>query len=159
LFRFAIQFSRNKSLQHSPVHHTDSCSAWQRPTLPGPCGPSTIGAGGLNGRVRDGNAWFPSAIITKRIALCCYSFHCLSRDSLTILPHPLSLCKLYFCSCKSRDGGAKRDRTADLLLARQALSQLSYGPLITPKSEAYSRSLFRLLFGGPRTIREAYGGP
>ena len=26
-------------------------------------------------------------------------------------------------------GGAKRDRTADLLRARQALSQLSYGPL------------------------------
>jgi hypothetical protein len=26
-------------------------------------------------------------------------------------------------------GGPKRDRTADLLLARQALSQLSYGPL------------------------------
>ena len=41
--------------------------AWQRPTLPGPCGPSTIGAGGLNGRVRDGNAWFPSAIVTKRL--------------------------------------------------------------------------------------------
>ena len=41
-------------------------SAWQRPTLPEPCGPSTIGAGGLNGRVRDGNAWFPSAVITKQ---------------------------------------------------------------------------------------------
>ena len=27
-----------------------------------------------------------------------------------------------------RDGGARRDRTADLLRARQALSQLSYGP-------------------------------
>jgi hypothetical protein len=26
-------------------------------------------------------------------------------------------------------GGARRDRTADLLRARQALSQLSYGPL------------------------------
>jgi hypothetical protein len=26
-------------------------------------------------------------------------------------------------------GGARRDRTADLLLAKQALSQLSYGPL------------------------------
>ena len=26
-------------------------------------------------------------------------------------------------------GGAKRDRTADLLRARQALSQLSYGPI------------------------------
>src|SRR5690242_14660832 len=41
--------------------------AWRRPTLPGPCGPSTIGAGGLNGRVRDGNAWFPSAIATKQV--------------------------------------------------------------------------------------------
>ena len=28
-------------------------------------------------------------------------------------------------------GGARRDRTADLLRARQALSQLSYGPMIT----------------------------
>src|SRR5690606_36049397 len=42
-------------------------SAWQRPTLPGPCGPSTIGAGRLNVRVRDGYAWFPSAIITKPV--------------------------------------------------------------------------------------------
>src|SRR6185295_14685353 len=41
--------------------------AWRLPTLPGPCGPSTIGAGGLNGRVRDGYAWDPSAIDTKRI--------------------------------------------------------------------------------------------
>ena len=30
-----------------------------------------------------------------------------------------------------RPGGAKRDRTADLLRARQALSQLSYGPVQT----------------------------
>ncbi len=35
-------------------------------------------------------------------------------------------------------GGAKRDRTADLLLARQALSQLSYGPKLGFK-----------LYGGP----------
>ena len=28
------------------------------------------------------------------------------------------------------DGGARRDRTADLLRARQALSQLSYGPMV-----------------------------
>src|SRR3954469_21705273 len=41
--------------------------AWRRPTLPGPCGPSTIGAGGLNGRVRDGYAWNPSAIITRPV--------------------------------------------------------------------------------------------
>jgi hypothetical protein len=29
-------------------------------------------------------------------------------------------------------GGAKRDRTADLLHAMQALSQLSYGPMFRP---------------------------
>ena len=28
------------------------------------------------------------------------------------------------------NGGAKRDRTADLLRARQALSQLSYSPIV-----------------------------
>jgi hypothetical protein len=40
-----------------------------------------------------------------------------------------------YCSMRRRsqrsrkdNGGAKRDRTADLLRARQALSQLSYGP-------------------------------
>ena len=30
---------------------------------------------------------------------------------------------------RSSSGGAKRDRTVDLLRARQALSQLSYGPI------------------------------
>src|SRR4051812_7709743 len=52
-------------------HNLDaySASAWRRPTLPGPCGPSTIGAEGLNGRVRDGYAWFPFAIATKRMLL------------------------------------------------------------------------------------------
>ncbi len=34
----------------------------------------------------------------------------------------------YQQSCVSRIGGARRDRTDDLLRARQALSQLSYGP-------------------------------
>jgi hypothetical protein len=29
-----------------------------------------------------------------------------------------------------RSGGARRDRTADPLLAKQVLSQLSYGPLV-----------------------------
>ena len=35
---------------------------------------------------------------------------------------------------KYKFGGAKRDRTADLLLARQALSQLSYGPIYSVKN-------------------------
>ena len=36
----------------------------QRPTLPRSCPRSTIGAGGLNFRVRDGNGCFPSAMAT-----------------------------------------------------------------------------------------------
>ena len=32
---------------------------WQRPTLPGSCPPSTIGASGLNYWVRDGNQVYP----------------------------------------------------------------------------------------------------
>ena len=42
-------------------------AAWQRPTLPGAPAPSTIGAGGLNFRVRNGNGWIPSAITTRRV--------------------------------------------------------------------------------------------
>ena len=33
------------------------------------------------------------------------------------------------CSNFQMNGGARRDRTDDLLLAKQALSQLSYGPV------------------------------
>ena len=36
----------------------------RRPTLPGPCGPSTIGAVGLNCSVRNGKRCFPRAIAT-----------------------------------------------------------------------------------------------
>ena len=41
-------------------------SARRCPTLPGVCTPSTIGAGGLNFRVRNGNGWIPAAIATGR---------------------------------------------------------------------------------------------
>ena len=35
-----------------------------------------------------------------------------------------------FCVALCKTGGANRDRTDDLLLAKQALSQLSYGPAV-----------------------------
>ncbi len=47
------------------MHWAFSAHAWQRPTFPGARAPSIIGAGGLHGRVRDGNACFPSAIVTR----------------------------------------------------------------------------------------------
>ena len=44
---------------------------------------------------------------------------------------PEALISELFPSTATREsGGAKRDRTADLLRAKQALSQLSYGPVI-----------------------------
>ena len=39
----------------------------RRPTLPGGFPPSTIGAGGLNFRVRDGIGWDPSAMVTGKL--------------------------------------------------------------------------------------------
>jgi hypothetical protein len=39
--------------------------AWQRPTLAGALAPTTIGAGELNFRVRDGNGCDLSAIVTR----------------------------------------------------------------------------------------------
>jgi hypothetical protein len=35
-----------------------------------------------------------------------------------------------FCAYRANDGGANRDRTDDLKLAKLALSQLSYGPVV-----------------------------
>ena len=46
----------------------------------------------------------------------------------------LSLHKLIY---SSKLGGAMRDRTADLLRAKQALSQLSYSPIILGGSFAF----------------------
>ena len=39
------------------------------------------------------------------------------------------------CHCRLSPGGARRDRTADPLLAKQVLSQLSYGPVRFPIEE------------------------
>ena len=44
---------------------TQAGGGWRRPTLPGDCSPSTIGAGGLNDRVREGTGWTPTAIGTN----------------------------------------------------------------------------------------------
>ena len=41
-------------------------------------------------------------------------------------------------------GGARRDRTDDLLLAKQALSQLSYGPSRISKQKSAIRNECRL---------------
>ena len=65
-------------------------------------------------------------------------------------PRSVSLLPSRPCLLPSaKTGGANRDRTGDLLLAKQALSQLSYGP-VTP-----SRSL---RFRSPLTRQSVSGG-
>ena len=44
----------------------------------------------------------------------------------------------------ARSGGARRDRTDDLLLAKQALSQLSYGPVSTLRPPSRQRSFAKI---------------
>ena len=61
-----------RAVPRRPGIKKDPACTWQtgskknrrRPTLPGPCGPSTIGAEGLNGSVRNGKRCFPLAIAT-----------------------------------------------------------------------------------------------
>ena len=53
-----------------------------------------------------------------------------SREHQTNFVRPIALGALP--GTKGKDGGARRDRTADLLNAIQALSQLSYDPINDP---------------------------
>ena len=67
----------------------------RRPTLPVSCPTSTIGAGGLNCRVRYGNGCFPSAIVTWNLkiipvlaseqSVCHVSFRPISTAQLNTL--------------------------------------------------------------------------
>ena len=52
------------------VEKREKRSGWQRPTLPGSYPPSTIGAGELNERVRDGTVWTLTAKATNQSCFC-----------------------------------------------------------------------------------------
>ncbi len=56
--------------------------SWRRPTFPEPCGSSIIGAGGLNGRVRDGNGCFPTAQTTKTLYPIKYKRYCTRENRI-----------------------------------------------------------------------------
>ena len=58
-------------------------------------------------------------------------------------------------SLEAGGGGADRDRTGDLLLAKQMLSQLSYSPVcLSP--QATSRRRMRPFVAGKANDREVY---
>ena len=81
-----------------------------------------------------------SCINRKRVCLGPPSPFGLWRGSLRSLryegPSGLAQPKL---AKRAKAGGARRDRTADLLHAMQALSQLSYGPLRLPRAMGDAR--------------------
>jgi hypothetical protein len=57
----------------------------------------------------------------------------------------LNLKQVCLIPIEKEDGGADRDRTDDILLAKQALSQLSYSPIALK----YTKQLQQLESGGP----------
>ena len=93
-----------------PVWATRSQINRRRPTLPGPCGPSTIGAEGLNCSVRKGKRCFPLAITTGNrrepwalqnctVALrCCDEYQKVIRQALDPLV-PVSFA--HYCASRS----------------------------------------------------------
>ena len=64
----------------------------------------------------------------------------------------VTVCCSLSCLAPGFTGGANRDRTGDLLLAKQALSQLSYGPVDLPPM-ACRLPPFSCWFGGSGWIR------
>lgn len=63
------------------------------------------------------------------LLICYLYFTCLHKISLKEYSKTQFRFGIQFSRCNDKTiGGAKRDRTADLLRARQALSQLSYSP-------------------------------
>ncbi len=64
---------------------------------------------------------------SQRDGDCCYSSAFQIVKEL-ITSHEVTIFKNTYANAL-KDGGAKQDRTADLLRARQALSQLSYSPI------------------------------
>jgi hypothetical protein len=105
---FAIQFSRNKSLLRF----------WQKPFLRFcrsrhyiSAATLTAGKAMIAPLLRAANRILPCFPPRGQPSICC------------------SIREVIFVFLLRRDGGAKEDRTPDLLLARQALSQLSYGPI------------------------------
>ena len=52
------------------------------------------------------------------------------RDGLSVIAHLIVAVVCRVSAGGRRAGGASRDRTGDLLVANQTLSQLSYGPCL-----------------------------
>ena len=78
--------------------------------------------------IPDGDSTQPMTFVTRsaRIDLL-FTMSDITRAPAKPTTRGLIFSRTNFGAC-APSGGARRDRTDDLLLAKQALSQLSYGP-------------------------------
>src|SRR5258708_7590564 len=99
---------------------------------------------------------------------CCPLQNCFARDGASNFTHPIcsmlgAYTTYYGVACGVHHwaafGGADRDRTGDLLLAKQALSQLSYSPAFTSRAAQHAaapsrlvRAIRRLPFAHPQMV-------
>ena len=88
-----------------------------------------------------------SKIVEQLASLRCYralgrleqsSSRFRSRDCLTRHAEAQPEAGLLLIPIEKKNGGADRDRTDDILLAKQALSQLSYSPIALKYSKLFS---------------------
>ncbi len=120
-------------------HLTDAYRRLARPSSPLTAWASTVYASSLNltthrrlvrrcGHKRDANTPRSAPLITEGRGDVSFQFSACSGllKSIILRSPPLPARSEVFLKPY---GGAKRDRTADLLRARQALSQLSYSPI------------------------------
>ena len=75
--------------------------------------------------------------VASQLVTCDYCYYLLTTTSLRSL-------QLHITACVA--GGGKRDRTADLLHAMQALSQLSYTPVAKKRDYAVFIFIVQVLF-------------
>ena len=109
----------------------------QRLIVPQGCPCSIVGAGGLNDRVRDGNGWVPSAIVTSPPTRT----DALSKYDLQSMPEFAAIVKGQFSAFRrgaldcyvpsgvGEDRGPKRPTTFLHLVLRKNLARTQYGRL------------------------------
>src|SRR5687768_15599530 len=88
-------------MHRGPFRGLDEKMFRQRPTLPPRYQGSTIGAGGLNFRVRNGTGCFPSAIATETVVQGALT-HCTLSYIASVSeprPRPISTGRLHTLPC------------------------------------------------------------
>ena len=147
---------RDKAKGLSPQEIVPLLVTWQRPAFPGFCNPSIIGPGGLNFRVRDGNGWNPSGIVTRSYSWFearCATFE--SEYSFKLKKTVLANCSLKTAQILSiviriyslQSLSPEFPNLSCSLLARSSPRPISTGQLHTSR-RFHTRPIYLIIFQG-----------